>query len=168
MSLTPREKRFVAEYAIDLNARAAARRAGYSETYARAAKLMQRPDIRGAVAEHQAPLLERAGITAERVLREVVRIAFADPRKLVHPDGRPRAVQELDDDTAAAVASIQFYEKPNGHRLLRIRLNDKISALVLLARHLGLFHDRLEVTLGDGMAGNSMAEDYEAAQEHLL
>ncbi len=151
MSLTPREKRFVAEYAIDLNARAAARRAGYSESYAKAAKLMSRPDIQAAVAEHQAPLLERAEVTAERVLREVVRIAFADPRKLVHPDGTPRKLQELDDDTAATIASMQFWEKADGRRLLRIRLHDKIAALILLARHLGLLRDRIELTIGDDL-----------------
>lgn len=167
MSLTDREKRFVAEYCIDLNASAAARRAGYSTSYASTGRLTQRPEIAAAIAAQEAPILARAEITAERVLRELARVAFADPRKLVDAQGRVKGLQEIDDDTAGAIALLRLEEKPEGRRVLRIRLHDKIAALVVLARHLGLLHDRLEIGLGDG-GGDGMAKDYAAAQDFLL
>ena len=42
-----------------------------------------------------------ADLTADRLAREIARVAFFDPRKLKHPDGRWKELEELDDDTAA-------------------------------------------------------------------
>ena len=162
MSLTDREKRFVAEYCIDLNAAAAARRAGYSESYAGSARLIQRPDIVAAIRAHDAPALERASVTAERVIREAARVAFADPRRFARPDGTLHALHELDEETAAAIASLTIDERPDGRRFLRLRLHDKMAALVLLGRHLGLFTDRLELTVGDAIVA-----DMDAARPRL-
>ena len=49
-------------------------------------------------------------LTMERLTREVTRGAFYDIRKLVHDDGRPKALHELDDDTASAIAGIEIEE----------------------------------------------------------
>ncbi len=71
MSLTAKQSRFVEEYLVDLNATAAAKRAGYSEKTAneQGAQLLAKLSIREAVAEAQATRSERTGITQDEVIR---------------------------------------------------------------------------------------------------
>ena len=80
--LTPRQKRFVQEYLVDLNGKRAAMRAGFSGKKADAcgARLTRDPAVRKAVEEAMAARSRRTQITADRVLREYARIAFADIR----------------------------------------------------------------------------------------
>lgn len=75
--MTAKQRRFVAEYVIDLNAAAAARRAGYPEKTARqvGAENLTKPDIRAAIAEAQVTRAERTAITADDVLRGLKREA---------------------------------------------------------------------------------------------
>ena len=77
--LTARQAAFVAEYMIDLNAAAAARRAGYSArtAEAQASRLLANVKISAAIAEAQAARAKRTEITADRVLKEIGLIAFA-------------------------------------------------------------------------------------------
>lgn len=74
MALTAKQKRFVEEYLIDLNATQAAIRAGYSENTARAigAENLTKPDIASEIKKRQDKLGAEAEITAEWVLKELV------------------------------------------------------------------------------------------------
>jgi phage terminase small subunit len=76
--LTDKQKRFIEEYAVDLNAARAAIRAGYSENYARKRgwQLAREPKIRERIDETLAELSKRMGVDAERVIRELGRVAF--------------------------------------------------------------------------------------------
>ncbi len=58
--------------------------------------------------------MERMELTNERIAREIARIAFFDPRKMFHADGRPKEITELDDDTAAAIVGIDVLEEWEG------------------------------------------------------
>jgi phage terminase small subunit len=77
--LNDKQARFVAEYLVDLNATQAAIRAGYSAKTARqqASELLAKPDIAQAVARAQEKRAQRTGITAEKVLEDIERIADA-------------------------------------------------------------------------------------------
>jgi phage terminase small subunit len=68
--LTPKQQRFVAEYLLDLNAAAAARRAGYSERTAdrQGHQNLRKPEIADAVAEAQRERAERVELTQDWVL----------------------------------------------------------------------------------------------------
>ncbi len=70
MTLTPKQTRFVQEYLIDLNATAAARRAGYSAKTAKAmgCENLTKPDIQAAVAEAQDARVERTLISQDEVI----------------------------------------------------------------------------------------------------
>src|SRR3954466_9694923 len=83
MPLNDRQARFVAEYLVDLNATQAAIRAGYSPASARtqAADLLTNPNISAAIAEAQAARSRRTEVTADRVVLELARVAFGDPRR---------------------------------------------------------------------------------------
>ena len=84
--LSEKQKRFVSEYLIDLNATQAAIRAGYSAKTARSvgSENLTKPDIAAAIAEGQAKAAERAEWTAaERMasLKEIFdREAISDAR----------------------------------------------------------------------------------------
>jgi hypothetical protein len=67
MPLTPRQRRFVGEYLIDLDAGAAARRAGFSpKAIGYPSQLMRNPEVARAIAQAMAERAERTGITRER------------------------------------------------------------------------------------------------------
>lgn len=146
--LTPRQKAFVREYLIDLNAGAAAERAGYSPKIARKAgcENLQKPLIAAAVQAAMQHRAQRVEITADRVLQELARVAFFDPRRLLRADGTAKPVHELDDDTAAAVAGLEIAEI-TGEKgkvigtVRKYRLVDKGAAITTAMRHLGMLRD---------------------------
>ncbi|MBC2768571.1 terminase small subunit [Pusillimonas minor] len=85
MSLSPRQARFVEEYLIDLNAKQAAVRAGYSEKTAQeqSSRLLSNVKVAAAVAAAQKKLSERTNITQEMVLQRWWQLANVDMNELV-------------------------------------------------------------------------------------
>jgi phage terminase small subunit len=75
--MTPKQQRFVAEYAVDLNATQAAIRAGYSEHTAgqQGFELLKRPEIAAAVAQSGTDAITRLQVTAEMIAAEAWSIA---------------------------------------------------------------------------------------------
>lgn len=138
--LSPRQQRFVEEYIIDLNATQAARRAGYSQKNAKVSGSTQlsKPNIQKAIAKATAARSQRTAITADRVVRELARIAFGDPRKLLNDDGTLKPLHELDDDTAATISSFEMTELGEA-KLSKAKVWDKNAALDKLMRHLGAY-----------------------------
>lgn len=159
MALTDKQRRFVDEYLIDLNATQAAIRAGYSEKTARAiaCENLTKPDIEAAIAEAMKERQTRTHIDQDRVLQELARIAFFDARKLFTPDGYPLEITALGDDEAAAIAGIDIVVErtDEGGRdafssVRKYKIADKLSALQAAMRHLGMFKDKVELTGKDG------------------
>lgn len=143
MALTPKQHRFVEEYLIDLNASAAARRAGYSVHVANriASENLSKPVIADAIAQRQKVLQEKVGITQERVLNELAKIAFGDQRRVMSwgkGGVSLRESEDLTDDDAAAVAEVAETRTKDGGSL-KLKTHDKVGALKLLGEHLGLF-----------------------------
>ena len=137
--LTPKQQRFVEEFLIDLNATQAAIRSGYAAGSAdvTGARLLGNVRIRAAIDAAKARRSEATGITAERVLREYARVAFADLRHVMDwgPDGVTlRPSDALNDDAAAALSEVR--QTKDG---LAVKLHPKTTALDALARHVGLF-----------------------------
>lgn len=160
MSLTPKQQRFVDEYLTDLNATQAAIRAGYSKKTAKviACENLTKPYIAEAIQKAQLNRQTRTHITQDRVLLELSRIAFFDPRKLLDASGSPLPLTELDDDTAAAVAGLDLMEEYEGSGKDRVfigyvkkfKIADKNTALTNAMRHLGMLTDKTEITGKDG------------------
>ena len=77
--MTDKQDRFCEEYMIDLNATQAAIRAGYSPKTAReqAPRLLANVSIQNRIAQLQAEQSRRTGVSADRVVRELAKIAFA-------------------------------------------------------------------------------------------
>lgn len=144
--LTPMQARFVEEYLVDLNATQAAIRAGYSAKRASEIgyQLLQKTTVQQAIQAHQRERSARTGITADRVLQEIARVAFADPRAVMSwgPGGVAlRDSAELSDAEAAAVAEVSETWSENGGSR-KVKMHDKIAALEKLAKHVGLYDDK--------------------------
>lgn len=75
--LSANEAAFVREYLVDTTAAAAARRAGYSVKTAReqGRQLLRRPHVAAAIQAAMDARAEKTGLTAERVLIDIDRIA---------------------------------------------------------------------------------------------
>jgi phage terminase small subunit len=98
--------------------------------------------------------LKRHEVTVDRVIAEYAKLSFLDIRKAFDEEGRLKPIHEIDDETIAAIAGIEVEELYEGRgedrehvgRLHKIKLSDKRAALDSLAKHLGIFTDRVEVT----------------------
>jgi phage terminase small subunit len=158
--LTAKQAAFVQEYLVDLNATQAAIRAGYSKKTARqiGEQNLSKVDVSTAVQQAMKERETRTGITADRVLKELEKIAFFDIRKLYNEDGSMKLPSEWDDDTAAAMAGLETIEEFEGTGKARKSIGftkkaktwSKDGALGLAMRHLGMLVDRQELTGKDG------------------
>lgn len=139
--LTDRQKRFIAEYLVDLNATQAAIRAGYSEKTAKqiGSDNLSKIDIKTEIERRQGKTSAKLEITQEAVVRELAAIAFANGTDFAVVGKRNRVTitptDELDPVKRSAVASIK-----KGKFGTEIRTYDKVRALELLGRHLGMFN----------------------------
>lgn len=157
MALTAKEQRFVAEYLIDMNATQAAIRAGYSKHTARqiASALLSKVDIAAAIANGMYAVAKTLSITAEKVIAEIAAVAFGDIRGIFE-NGRLLLPSEWDDATAATIAGLEVVTVNKGEgaveHIAKIKRADKLRALDMLARHLALYNDKIDVNVHDGMA----------------
>lgn len=172
--LTPKQEQFVREYLIDLNATQAAIRAGYSEKNADkiGPELLGHSRVRAEIEQAMQKRSQKTNITAERVLKEMERMAFYDPihlieiardalpediadgvelsddGKVIHGLRSPQDIKYLPEDVRRAIVGWGYDRNQN----FTIKLADKSKALDQLARHLSLYNDKLEVQGLDALA----------------
>ncbi|WP_010245857.1 terminase small subunit [Acetivibrio cellulolyticus] len=169
--LTLKQRIFVDEYLIDLNATQAAIRAGYSKktAYRTGADNLIKPQIQAQIQKRMKDREERTEITQDFVLRELYAIANAngaDFAKVV----KKSITQPVLDDEGSVIQKEEFYnvveieptdEIPDekkkaiagikqGKHGIEVNTCDKIRALELLGRHLGMFTDKVKVDVGSG------------------
>lgn len=148
--MTKKQKRFVEEYLIDLNATQAAIRAGYSpETaYSIGSENLKKPEIRACIEKAMAERSKRTGVNQDRIIMELAKIGFLNPKDLVNFD-EATVKEEAAEEDLAAIASVRVKSFPtkDGEGIEReIKMYDKPKALELLGRHLGMFKDKVEVS----------------------
>ena len=152
-----RRKVFIAAYlANGNNGKQAAITAGWSEGNASrmAALLLKEPSVMAQLEMAAREVAARMGLTVERTLQEVARLAYADPRKFYHEDGSLETIPELDDDAAAMVASIEQEDITEGRgqdarvigQTKKIKTWDKNAALEKALKIHGLYTDKTEHT----------------------
>jgi len=140
--LTEKQKKFCEEYLIDLNATKAAVRAGYSKKTANtiAAQNLAKLSVQKYISELQREQSERTRITADQVLEELAAIAFSDRTELarvVSRQGETAETKDLPDTVKKAVSGVK-----QGRNGVEVSSYDKLRALELLGKHLGMFIDR--------------------------
>jgi phage terminase small subunit len=167
--LTSKQKMFVKEYLVDLNATQAALRAGYSEktAYRTGADNLKKPQIQEAIQQAMQKREQRTEITADKVLEEYAKLGFSDvsdylevvtERVLVDrtAEGEPiseikqfvfmKDTKDIPPEKLAAISEVKQHKDGS----ISFKLHDKRGALDSIARHLGMFTERIEHTGKDG------------------
>ena len=168
--LTAKQQRFCDEYLIDLNATQAAIRAGYSEKNADkiGSELLGKTRFAEYILRRKKDRIERTEITQDMVLRELANIAFSnaadyasviEKQAMIEVEGNmipildedgepvmyrtvePALTENLTDEQKRALAVIK-----KGRDGFEVKPYDKLRALELLGRHLGMWVEKVEVT----------------------
>ncbi len=170
MALSKKQELFCIEYLVDLNATQAYKRAGYSAksdniAAVEASKLLRNPKIEAKIKELMDKRSQRTEVTADKVLAELAAIAFAkgtdfaqvvdEPiiqggKYVVDPDtGKVKTYKTVEvfptdkipEEKRKAIAGIK-----EGKYGIEVSQCDKVKALELLGRHLGMFKDKVELS----------------------
>lgn len=133
--LRDKQKRFIEEYLIDLNATQAAIRAGYSEktAYSIGQENLKKPEVQAAIQEAQNKRSERVQISQDDVLRGLLEnIEISMGRKTV-------IETEISRIDGGAIVSTDIVKK-------RYEPHAVNKSLELLGKHLGMFSQKVEVS----------------------
>lgn len=137
--------KFCDKYFETLNGTQSAIYAGFSEDTAKqqAWQILQRDDVQEYLQKLRIEYADKAGVTKEKVMREVAKISFSDIRNYYTGDDKLKPITDLDDNEAAALASVKTYEEYSQHEVIginkEIKLYDKLAGLEKLARMLGMY-----------------------------
>lgn len=156
--LQPKQKKFVEEYPVDLNATQAAIRAGYSKKGAAVtgSKLLINPNVQDALAAQGAISSAKLAVTRETVLAEMLPLGFSNMLDYVRINSEGDAwidLTNLTREQASAISEITIDEYTEGRgddkrdiKRTKFKLYDKGRSLVDIAKMLGVYIDRKEVS----------------------
>lgn len=139
--LTEANEIFIAEYVKTGNATEAYRksrpnsRASKKTQSENACRLLIDSNIAARIEELRAATIAATGMNIERWTKELNRLGTADIRKIMHPDGRMKLPHELDDDTAAAIASFKI----DIDGTIEYKFWPKAQPLDMLGKHIGAY-----------------------------
>lgn len=164
--MTEAQKRFCDEYLIDLNATRAykvAYKNCKSDLTARTngSKLLTNTNIQSYISKKQKEIEKRTEVTQDRVVQELAKIAFFNIKDIYNDNGTLKQIKDIDENTSKAIASIKTLQKAKGMKInvnleradeeipiehieeqtIEFKINDKVKALELLGKHLGMFND---------------------------
>jgi phage terminase small subunit len=118
---------------------------GMKSSEAHGPRLVGNGRVRAYLAKHAAKTAAEVEVTSERVLKEIARIAFLDPRRIYAPDGSLLETHEWQDDIAAAVSGIETMERQVGDGTevvtKKVRFWNKNTALEQLTKILQTIKD---------------------------
>ncbi|EHF14508.1 TPA: terminase small subunit [Pseudomonas aeruginosa] len=157
MALTKKQRLFVDEYLIDLNATQAAIRAGYSTRRATEIgyQLLQRPEVAQAIQAAMAERSKRTEIEADYVIRRLREIDEMDVLDILEDDGSFRSIRDWPRAWRQFLSGIEIAELFEGRGddrriagvLRKVKWPDKLRNLELLSRHVGTESAALDLEL---------------------
>ncbi|MGM0944919.1 MAG: terminase small subunit [Bacteroidota bacterium] len=129
--LTDKEYRFANYYLgqARFNATEAAKLAGYSERTARqqGSRLLTNVYIEKYIQKKSQSVLEKLGVTQERILAEFAKIAFANVTDLFEGDWKLKSQSDIPKGSLAAVKNLTKTEAG-----VKVEMHDKLGALLKL------------------------------------
>lgn len=169
--MTKAQERFCNEYLKDLNATKAYKVAYPSckkDTTANvnSSKLLRNTKVQEYLSERMKELEEQTQITQKDIIEELSKIAFFNIKNIYNENGSLKSVTDLKDDVSRAISSVKVTQKAGSmaigvsgdgkendvsiehipERTIEIKSNDKIKALELLGKHLGMFKEKIEIS----------------------
>ena len=149
---SPREELFCQEFVKSNNASEAATNAGYSSRHAASigCDLLRKPRIKDRIIFLMIERMNRVQIHQDRIIQELAGIAFFDPRDLFDREGQiVENLHSLEKGVTGAIKAIKVKTKTEitgaVTKTINLQLWDKIAALELLGRHMGMFDHRLKI-----------------------
>lgn len=158
MSLTDKQKRFVEAYLLDPNGKKAAIAAGYSAKTAEvaASRLLRHVEVAAEINRRREVIQIKAGVTPEMVVAELAKLGFSDIRQVIawrtveqqaafDAEGDPVELPDVEitiknSEEIAAEAAAAIAEVSRGKDgTLKVKMHDKLGALVRIGQHLGMF-----------------------------
>jgi phage terminase small subunit len=109
---------------------------------------LSKPVIRAYIDKAMAERSKRTGVNADRVLIELAKIAFLNPADVIDPETATVRFDASAEDTAAiqSVKVKKSFSESGESTEREVKMADKIKALELLGRHLGMFKDKVEIS----------------------
>lgn len=141
--------RFAEEYIKDFNGAQAAIRAGFSNTgytpHAKASELIRDPIVVGEIQRLMSEREKRLCIDRDKIVIELARIAFLDVTSLY--DEETGDIKNFSELTTQQKSLITGYSCLYGkyHITKKAVFADKLKAMELLMRHLGMLNDKLKI-----------------------
>ncbi len=150
--LTEKQKLFCKYYLISLNATDAAIKAGYSKKTATetGSENLRKPHIAEYVQKLMDKRAEKIEITADKVLQEIAKLAFSNPTDYIEITGFGVKIKDLSNlDTTCIAGAKDSFDKEGSYNGTEVKFYDKTKNLELLGRHLGLFKDKVELSVDE-------------------
>ena len=152
LKLTEKQKLFCKYYLISLNATEAATKAGYSKktAYSQGQRLLKKVEIANYLEDKAKKRSEKLEITADKVVKEIAKIAFANATDYIDIENGRVDIKDLKNiDTTAIAAAEEVFDK-DGIRLgVKLKFHDKTKSLDMLMRHLGQYKDKVELSVDE-------------------
>ncbi len=143
-----RHEKFAQYIAKGMSATEAYAKAGYKPSEAHASRLAGYGKVRTRIADLMAPAVEATQATVERVLKEMVRLAFYDITEILAVDKQGNVTMRdptsLPEDLRRAIVGIKPVQVGEEHQY-EYKFADKQKALDSLARYLQMFKDTVIV-----------------------
>lgn len=155
--LNPQQRTFVDCLLADksFNPTEAAKAAGYKTPPQAANKLLKNVNVKKAIGQAIQERMDKFAITKERVLYELICIGLVNIQDLFDSNGSLIPVHKLPDRAARSISSVKLtYSTRRDEGVVEelkhveIKFWDKVAALQLLGKHLGMFNDKLKVEHG--------------------
>ena len=140
--LNDKQKRFVYEYSLDLNATQAAIRAGYAQktAYSQGQRLLKNVEISAEIGRMRKETEKRTEVTLDRIIAEYSRVAFTGLSKFIRINEEGHPVLDLSGCAPRDLDLLAELQVDDDGKIQRIRIKqlDKLKALEALGKHLGL------------------------------
>lgn len=168
--MTDAQKRFCDEYLIDLNATRAYKvaypKCKKDETAnAASSRMLRNVKVQEYISEKQKEIEKRTEVTQDMVIKELANIAFFNIKNLYNGNGTLKAIKDIDEETIKAISSVKVLQKAGAMKIsidmegkdnevpiehipeqtIEFKTNDKVRALELLGKHLGMFKEKVTI-----------------------